>query len=130
MSLCQGRIQHISKRVLDPALKSGSRKFWCGTPTHFPTSSLTFPHTTTLPYTYPHIFLRPSPFLTPQHTSPHTFPYISLYSPHTPTHFPPTPVHLSHISPNASPLTFSKCDAVSVAKLPCGEVSGKRISAF
>ena len=72
----------------------------CGAPTHFP-------H-------LPHL----------------TFPYISPYLPHTPTHFPTSPLiplptspflppHPNTLSyyPHISPLTFSKCDEVSVAKL-------------
>ena len=72
----------------------------------------------------------------PQHTfnSPHllptlTFPYISPYLPHTPSHFstpfiplptsllpPPTPQHIFLLSPHLpSP-------SQSVAKLPCDEV--------
>ena len=65
----------------------------------------------------------------PQHTSPHllphlTFPYISPYLPHTPTHFPTPPSYISsQISPHTpthfptiptSPLTFSKCGEVTM----------------
>ena len=59
------------------------------------------------------------------HTSFLTFPYISPYLPHTPTHFPTPPS--SHISPH-TPTHFptiptSPSPSQSVAKLPCDEVS-------
>ena len=87
----------------------------------------------------------------PQHTfnSPHlstlTFPYISPYLPHTPSHFPtppfiplptsllppPTPQHIFLLSPHLpSPfqsLAKLPCDEVSVMKLPCGEVTGNPV---
>ena len=85
----------------------------------------------------------------PQHTfnSPHllstlTFPCISPYLPHTPSHFPtspliplptsplppPTPQHIFLLSLHHPSLSQNvvklPCDEVSVAKLPCGEVTG------
>ena len=92
----------------------------------------------------------------PQHTfnSPHlptlTFPYISPYLPHTPSHFPTPPFiplptsllppplpNIFSYYPHTSPFTFSKCGEVTmwrsfcgevtVAKLPCGEVTGNRV---
>ena len=79
----------------------------------------------------------------PQYTSPLllTFPYISSYLPHTPTHFPtrpliplptspPTPQHIFLLFPHLAPPSQSEAklprDEVSVAKLPCGKVTGNR----
>ena len=89
----------------------------------------------------------------PQHTfnSPRllptlTFPYISPYFPHTPSHFPTTPLiplptsplpppipqHMFLLSPHLpSPshgVAKLPCDEVSVAKLPSGEVTGNHLS--
>ena len=82
----------------------------CGAPTHF------------LPYLIPL-----------------TFPYISPYLPHTPTHFPtpplirlpssslppPTPQHVFLLSPYFPQLLRAE----SVAKLPCDEVSVAKLLA-
>ena len=70
----------------------------CRSPTHFPTFPSPF-------FTSPLTSHTPIHFPTPpSHNSSH----ISPSSPHTPTHFPTI---------TTSPLTFSKCDEVSVAKL-------------
>ena len=85
----------------------------------------------------------------PQHTSPHllphlTFPYICTYPLTSPTpqhtfllllsylfpHLPFLPPHTntfsyySHISPHLLKVGRSFCGKLTVAKLPCGEVTG------
>ena len=90
-------------------------------------------------YTSPHFL----PYLTPL-----TFPYISLYLPHTPTYFryppliyllphlpflPHTPTHFLTIPTSPSPsqsVAKLPCDEVSVAKLPCGEGTGNLVIGF
>ena len=77
----------------------------------------------------PHISL-PSPFPTSPLTSPtphHTFLHLLSYLFPHPSFLPPYPNTFSYY-PHTSPFTFSKCGEVSVAKLPCGEVTGNRFS--
>ena len=76
------------------------------------------------------------------HISSLTFPYISPYLPHTPTHFPTppliplptsflTPQHIFLLSPHLPSPSHSvaklPCDEVSVVKLPCGNVTEAKL---
>ena len=62
------------------------------------------------------------------HISSLTFPYISPYQPHTPTHFPTPPLIPLPTSPHTpthfpTPIPISPSPSQSMAKLPCDEVS-------
>ena len=85
-------------------------------------NTLLIPHISSLPslaHLSLHFPLLPPHPITLSYISSHTSSHTSLSSPHTPTYFPTIPTSL---------FTFSKCDEVSVAKLPCGEVTGNHIN--
>ena len=78
----------------------------------------------------PHISSLPSPFPTSPLTSPtphHTFLHLLSYVlPHLPPH-PNTFSCYPHISLHLLKVWRSFCGEVTVAKLPCGEVTGDRL---